>query len=791
MRLPVRFLRGLFYTLLPGLSWATHQVGGQIEMRALGTTPGAYRIIVTNYLEAGQRADQQGGGTLGIFRKRDNTLMMTFTVSETGQRKPVIYANETCANQRNLKFIVATFEATVQLDPATYNDSQGYYISYQTRNRNASITNIVNAVQTGYTFYLEFPALVRNGRLFENSSPRFPAINGEYICINEPFSFPFGGTDPDGDELRYSMITPLDQKGGQGQRQGNSVSAGPYPDVVWGSGYSADNAIPGSQSLRVDAQTGTMSVTATQLGLYVFAVRVDEYRNGVKIGEVRRDFQFLVVDCPPAVTPDPAVQIANYPSQQNATICRSDSAVLRATDNPDWNYQWRRDGTNLAGATSATLIARATGEYTVVASTKNVCSKVGNSRMLKVTIVGSDARLATNGHLCATTGTVSLTAESAETNVRYQWYHNGQPLTGQTATTVQLSQPGQFWAVLTHNTLGCVSRTDTFQVARSAAVLAVITSATGQSRLCPNESLSLTGTGGLAYQWTKDGQPIGGAASAQYSVTATGTYTLTATDIYGCTGISAPFNVTPVAPITVTFDSLPAVCGPNAPAYTLHGNPAGGVFSGTGVTESEFSPARAGIGNHALAYTVRPAPECAGVTTTRTAVVSPIPTIELADSMTTYRGNTFALIPNLTGNPNQFQWASGTYLDNPASVSPTVQQIQSDITYTLHVMNASGCDARDTIHITVYPGVWAPDAFTPNGDGLNDRWELPGIEAFPDAVVTIFNRWGEVIYHSDPGYRKPFDGTLNGSALPPGLYAYTLYTVPEKPVVRGQLMLVR
>ncbi|WP_332367867.1 hypothetical protein [Spirosoma telluris] len=225
--------------------------------------------------------------------------MMSFTVRQTGTRVPVIYANEFCAAQRNLKFIVLTYEADIQLSPGSYNDTQGYYMSYQTRNRNAGINNISNPDQTGFTFYLEFPAIQQNGQLFTNSSPRFGPINGEYVCIGDSFSFPFGGTDPDGDELRYSMITPLNQKG----TATNAVSAGPYPDVNWLSGFGPNSAIPGNPPLSIDAQTGQLSVTATQLGLFVFAVKVEEYRNGIKIGEVRRDFQLLVIDCPPKRLP--------------------------------------------------------------------------------------------------------------------------------------------------------------------------------------------------------------------------------------------------------------------------------------------------------------------------------------------------------------------------------------------------------------------------------------------------------------------------------------------------------
>jgi gliding motility-associated-like protein len=87
--------------------------------------------------------------------------------------------------------------------------------------------------------------------------------------------------------------------------------------------------------------------------------------------------------------------------------------------------------------------------------------------------------------------------------------------------------------------------------------------------------------------------------------------------------------------------------------------------------------------------------------------------------------------------------------------------------------------------------IWVPDAFTPNGDGLNDVLELPGVSAFPEAVITIFNRWGEVVFKSEKGYPKPFDGTLNGNKLPTGIYLYQLQTTISQPPTEGSIMLLR
>ena len=784
----VYFLFLLFVMGMPLASLATHQVGGQIEMRAVAASPGQYRIIVTNYLEDGTRgaALQATTGTLGIFRKRDNLQMTTFVVRQTSAREPVIYANEFCAAQRNLKFIALTYEADVQLNPSIYTDPQGYYISYQTRNRNAGINNINGPDQTGFTFYLEFPALQQSGKFFANSSPHFGPINGEYVCLGDPFTFPFGGTDSDGDELRYSMITPLNQKG----TNQNTVSPAPYPDVSWLPGYSATNAIQGSPALSVNIRTGQLSVTATQLGLFVFAVRVEEYRNGLKIGEVRRDFQLLVIDCPPQTTPKPDVQIADRPTLRSASICQGDSAILRASLDTSWNYQWRKDGINLVGATKSSLAVREAGEYTVLVSPKTTCSRVGNSETVTIGVIGKDAKLALSGHLCATTGTVGLYA-TLDPNVQYQWYRNNQLVPGlHTLDTLQTSQPGRYFAVLTHTTLGCKATTDTVSLARSAAVVPNIQTATMQNRICPQSSLMLTATGGVSYAWTKEGVAVG-TDLAQYTASSAGSYVVVATDLFGCQGTSPPLLLTQLPPVAILFDSIPGVCGPDVPTYTLVGSPAGGLFTGAGVTGTVFSAKQAGIGNHPITYSVKAAPECADVTTTRIAVVAPIPTIQLVDTITTYKGNTFALNPVYTGNPTQFTWTAATYLDNSTLANPTVQDIINDITYTVDVKNSTGCDARHIVHVTVLARLYIPDVFSPNGDGMNDRWELPGVEAFPDAIVTVFNRWGEIIYSSDKGYLHPFDGTLNGTSLPQGMYIYTIHTVPAKPIIRGNLMLVR
>jgi gliding motility-associated-like protein len=66
-----------------------------------------------------------------------------------------------------------------------------------------------------------------------------------------------------------------------------------------------------------------------------------------------------------------------------------------------------------------------------------------------------------------------------------------------------------------------------------------------------------------------------------------------------------------------------------------------------------------------------------------------------------------------------------------------------------------------------------PDAFTPNGDNNNDTWIIENIEMFPNHVVQVFNRWGQVVYFKKYG-DEPWDGTLQGKKLPTGSYVYVV-----------------
>ncbi|WP_159467476.1 gliding motility-associated C-terminal domain-containing protein [Dyadobacter sp. 3J3] len=303
---------------------ATHIVGGQLFITENKNSSYNYKIGLTMYFDAlnGNPGAEDDVVYIYVFRKRDNASMGYVSAPKI-ERKNVTYANPLCGIS-STETIMITYASDVLLESAIFNDPGGYYMVWDRCCRNGAITNIKSPGNAGSLFYLEFPPIVKNNTSFKNSSPVFPEIVGDYACVNSPFFFNFGGTDADGDSLAYRLITPLQGYSTKDRPSVQAIGSSSYPTLTWIDGITNANIIPGPKPLTVDTKTGMLSVTAANLGLYVFAVQVDEFRNGVKIGTLTRDFQLKVVDCPkmspPKILFKPKGSSTFYNSNQIITL---------------------------------------------------------------------------------------------------------------------------------------------------------------------------------------------------------------------------------------------------------------------------------------------------------------------------------------------------------------------------------------------------------------------------------------------------------------------------------------
>ncbi len=97
--------------------------------------------------------------------------------------------------------------------------------------------------------------------------------------------------------------------------------------------------------------------------------------------------------------------------------------------------------------------------------------------------------------------------------------------------------------------------------------------------------------------------------------------------------------------------------------------------------------------------------------------------------------------------------------------------------YTAIVIDSEGC--HDTLTISLTPErklcVLIPTAFSPNQDGVNDKWEITDFDTYyPKGIIHVYDRWGELIYISEKGYSTPWDGNYKGMPLPVDSYHYII-----------------
>ncbi|PKK35671.1 hypothetical protein BWI96_15265 [Siphonobacter sp. SORGH_AS_0500] len=769
-------------------AWANHIVGGNFEMVATASTPGKYNLYLNLFFDevGGVNTGKEQSIVVSIFRKSDNNRMLNIRMY-LESTTPLQYTNPSCAEARSLETSILRYAAPLDLSPDNYADAQGYYVAWERCCRNTSIDNILTPGRSGIVFYLEFPALRLNGQNFLDSSPAFAHPNGEYICINRPFTLNFGATDADGDELRYSMVTPYMGYSSQGQPNPALPQSSPYPPLQWAAGFSDQAAIPGAPALGVNASTGVLSVTATQRGLFVFSVQVDEYRNGQKIGSVRRDFQLLVVDCPDNTLPDPVITLKDKPNQpvKELEICENGFLDLTAQEMANASYQWQKDGINIPGATTYTYQASSPGVYKIVVSSTTVCaaSKTSQSVTLRLK-TGASPDITSNVPLpgCESQPIVLSTVRG---NYTYAWSKDGQALS-QTTSSLPINESG-LYAVRVQNLDDLCYYTPSKQVEIYPTPNAEYSSLPGSGQFCVSDSVALvavTGSG-YTYQWFLNGQPIAGATQNQYVVKASGNYSFEV-KIGSCSATSTVFPVNLYPEPTVSMQAIPLICQVNGARILLNGSPVGGVFSGRGVVGNEFIPSQSGVGSFPVTYTVTNSYGCKA-SAEQIAVVASAPTVLLPNEVGIIRGNSIILQPQTQDNL-LYEWTPPTYLSSTTVKNPTASPLQTT-KYTLKVTGASGCAVEDQILVTVWEPITIPNGITPNGDGKNDTWEMPGIEYYPDAEVQIFNRWGTELFFSK-GYRTTFDGTYQGKKLPVATYYYVIKPNNGRPTISGSLTIV-
>lgn len=134
-------------------------------------------------------------------------------------------------------------------------------------------------------------------------------------------------------------------------------------------------------------------------------------------------------------------------------------------------------------------------------------------------------------------------------------------------------------------------------------------------------------------------------------------------------------------------------------------------------------------------------------------------------------GESALLTGTTTGT--SFYWTPNFQINDTSILNPIVYPSAST-SYFL-VATDGNCTFSDEVYIEVIEALEINNTFTPNGDGINDTWYIPGLEKYPNCLVQIFNRWGQLVFQTT-GYdaSKSWDGRSKGSLLNEGVYFYSI-----------------
>jgi len=280
-----------------------------------------------------------------------------------------------------------------------------------------------------------------------------------------------------------------------------------------------------------------------------------------------------------------------------------------------------------------------------------------------------------------------------------------------------------------------------------------------------------------------------------------GTYTLTVTDAAGCTAVDSVALAGP-PPLSISASGQPPACAGNASGQIVLEEPVGGTppyaysLDGaffTGVTD--FPALIPGLEPGAYDITVQDINDCRAEQEVTVEEAVPLP-LDLGPNQTIELGDSIQLMPQGEIAVDTFFWRPDGLTDFEPFVSPA-----ATTTYRLTAADSSGCSASDRITIIVERRreVYAPNVFSPNGDGTNDGFTLfVGDDVAAVTNFRIFDRWGNMVFEQPellPNIEaEGWDGTFRGNEMDSGVfvfYAEVEFIDGQTEVVKGEVVLMR
>ena len=309
-----------------------------------------------------------------------------------------------------------------------------------------------------------------------------------------------------------------------------------------------------------------------------------------------------------------------------------------------------------------------------------------------------------------------------------------------------------------------------------ASIINVASTEVVSNASCTNPnggSITVNATGGFGpYTYSINGGAF--QTSNLFSGLTQGPKTITIKDA-GCLSLTKAINVGFNDNLTLTTNNDTVVCA-DAPVPML------AIINGTSATFA-WTPA-IGLSNRTISnpvatvnastvYSVTATLNGCTKTKNVTIGIKPSPAVNAGPDKSIVDGDQVVLQGSGVSAPLSISWTPASSLTGANTYTPTAKPNTTTV-YTLTVKDVNNCTSTDNATITVIPFcVSVMNAFTPNGDGRNDRWLVTNGGCATRISVTVFNRYGGLVYKND-NYQNDWEGTYSGKPLADGTYYYAV-----------------
>jgi gliding motility-associated-like protein len=367
-------------------------------------------------------------------------------------------------------------------------------------------------------------------------------------------------------------------------------------------------------------------------------------------------------------------------------------------------------------------------------------------------------------------------------NVTYRWQRDGIDLNINNSVLRIVKKSGLYKITVTNGSLCTMQDSIKIVVSPRPTVTLV---ASGPTNICASDSLKLSTAKkpNYDYLWLLNDIPLVDAVGSDWRPQKSGTYAVIVIDTASKCMAQSEKKIVVIRPVpVVTLDSIPPLCSGEAQAVLLKGFPTGGLYSGRGIVGDKFIALSLPVANYAITYSFTNAEGCSS-RASRIIVVAPPPRIQIPRQLVVLKGESVE-INTVLPPKSTVVWSPPTGLSDVKSVSPIANPLVTT-TYQVKITTKEGCHFIEELKIIVVD-LKIPNGLTPNGDGINDKWEIEGVSAYPNCVVEIYNRWGNVVFTS-----KGYNDKWEGDALPFGVYYYSIYLREINYKLSGEVLIIR